>query len=102
MVLAASSCQLLSFLAAAAWARMGVLGYEDEAQGTMPEDRRPMRLSWIVLGPRIVVATGPSEERVRRLVELAQRECYVANSLRTEVGVEPEAAFSAPADAPTE
>jgi organic hydroperoxide reductase OsmC/OhrA len=29
------------------------------------------------------------ESRVRRLVDLAHRECYIANSLRTDVTVTP-------------
>jgi organic hydroperoxide reductase OsmC/OhrA len=35
------------------------------------------------------VAPGTSEQRVKHLVEVAHRQCYVANSLRTEVRVEP-------------
>jgi organic hydroperoxide reductase OsmC/OhrA len=93
LVLAASSCQLLSFLAVAARARIEVRSYRDEAEGAMPEDDLPVRLTRIVLRPRIEVARGPSEERVRHLCEVAHRECYVANSLRTEVVVEPTVVF---------
>jgi organic hydroperoxide reductase OsmC/OhrA len=89
VVLAAASCQLLSFLAVAARGRVDVRSYDDEAQGGMPHDARPARIRQIVLRPRIVVAARPPEERVRALVETAHRECYVANSLRTEVEVLP-------------
>ena len=89
LVLAASSCQLLSFLAAAARARIDVVAYEDEGEGEMPEDERPMRITRIVLRPRITVAGEVSEERVRHLVEVGHRECFIANSLTTEVVVEP-------------
>jgi organic hydroperoxide reductase OsmC/OhrA len=62
----------------------------------MPEaiDRFASRAS--TLEPHITVRAGPSrgadrpaptDERVRRLVELAHRECFVANSLRTEIVV---------------
>jgi organic hydroperoxide reductase OsmC/OhrA len=89
VVLAAASCQLLSFLAVAARARIDVRRYEDEGEGTMPEDDRPLRLTSIVLRPTIWVAPGPTDERVAHLVEVAHRECYVANSLRTDIRVEP-------------
>jgi organic hydroperoxide reductase OsmC/OhrA len=89
VVLAASSCQLLSFLAVAARARIDVVGYEDEGEGEMPEDDPPARITRIVLRPRITVAPGPTEERIRHLVEVAHRECFIANSLRTEIVVEP-------------
>lgn len=93
VVLAASSCQLLAFLAAAARARIDVLAYDDEAESAMSEDDPPARISRIVLRPRIVVAAGTSEQRVRGLVDTAHRECYVANSLRTAIKVLPSIAF---------
>ncbi len=55
----------------------------------MAEDGAPTQLTSIVLRPTIRVAVGTDEERVRHLVQVAHRECYIANSLRTEVRVEP-------------
>jgi organic hydroperoxide reductase OsmC/OhrA len=89
VVLAAASCQLLSFLAVAARARLDVREYRDEATATMPGSETPIRLAEIVLRPTIVLAAGPSEERVRHLVEVAHRECFIANSLATPVRVQP-------------
>ena len=53
-MLAAASCQLLSFLAVAARARIDVIDYRDEAAGQMPDDA----LTQITLRPHIVVAAG--------------------------------------------
>jgi organic hydroperoxide reductase OsmC/OhrA len=90
LVAAASSCQLLSFLAVAARARIDVTAYEDDAEGVMPMDDEPVRVTRIVLRPRIAIAgETPPDARLRRLVELAHEQCYIANSLRTEVVVEP-------------
>ncbi len=89
VVLAASSCQLLSFLAVAARARVDVLRYADEGEGVMPDEHSPICLTSIVLRPTIWVAPGTSEERVKHLVKVAHHECYVANSLKTDVRVEP-------------
>ena len=44
LVMAAASCQLLSFLAVAARARLDVVAYEDEAEAAMPEGDRPVRI----------------------------------------------------------
>ena len=88
LVLAAASCQMLSFLAVAARARIDVVGYEDHAQGTMPVDR-PVRLDSITLRPTIWVVPPARVSRVEHLVEVAHRECFIANSLRTEVHVVP-------------
>jgi len=89
LVMAASSCQLLSFLAVAARARIDVVGYTDDADGEMPEDDLPVRITRITLRPRITVAAHVADERLRHLCEVAHSECYIANSLTTEVVVEP-------------
>jgi organic hydroperoxide reductase OsmC/OhrA len=92
LVAAAASCQLLSFLAVAARARIDVIGYEDDAEAVMPEDDPPTRITSISLRPRITIraradGASPSTEKVQRLVHLAHEECYIANSLRTEITV---------------
>jgi len=89
LVGAASSCQLLSFLAVAARARIDVISYVDDAEGEMPDHGGAMSIERIVLRPHIVVASTTSEARLRHLVEVAHRECYIANSLRAEILVEP-------------
>lgn len=95
LVLAAASCQLLSFLAVAARARLDVVSYEDDAEAEMPEADRPVRITALRLRPRIVLTRGQADEtRVRQLVQLAHRECYIANSLKTEITVEPTIVWS--------
>jgi organic hydroperoxide reductase OsmC/OhrA len=88
LVVAASSCQLLSFLTLAARSRIDVVGYEDDADGVMPEDDHPTRITRITLRPRIRLAPGSNLDRARRLVAKAHEQCYIANSLKTEVVVE--------------
>jgi organic hydroperoxide reductase OsmC/OhrA len=73
----------------AARARIDVRGYDDEAEGVMPEDDKPVRLTEIRLRPTITVGSGPTPERLAHLVEVAHRQCYIANSLTCEVTVEP-------------
>ena len=89
VVMAASSCQLLWFLHLAAKARIDVVEYTDDADAEMPEDEEPVRLTRITLRPRIVVSGESSEEQILRLARLAHERCYVANSLRTDVLLEP-------------
>jgi organic hydroperoxide reductase OsmC/OhrA len=88
-VLAASSCQLLEFLALAARARIDVVAYRDEAEGVMPEDERPTRITRIDLRPEITVRGDVTDERLAHLVELAHNECYIASSVTTDIRVHP-------------
>lgn len=89
LLAAATSCQLLSFLALAARAGVDVLAYDDEAEANMPEDETPVRISRIVLRPQIVVAAGTDLDEVRSLVGQAHDACYVANTLNAEMVLEP-------------
>jgi organic hydroperoxide reductase OsmC/OhrA len=89
LVMAASSCQMLMFLHLAAKARIDVVAYEDEATGLMPDDVEPMHITVITLRPRIAVAGDASEERVRKLVAAAHEHCFIANSLSSEMTIEP-------------
>ncbi len=89
LVLAASSCQLLSFLAVAARARIDVVSYTDDAEAVMPEDDPPMRVTAITLRPQIRVRGAVEESRLRHLCDVAHRECFIANSLTSDIRVEP-------------
>jgi organic hydroperoxide reductase OsmC/OhrA len=89
LVMAASSCQMMSFLHLAAKARIDVVAYEDAATGKMPEDEQPLRITEITLRPRITVEGDASEERVRKLVETAHEHCFIANSLNSEIRIDP-------------
>jgi organic hydroperoxide reductase OsmC/OhrA len=87
---AASSCQMLSFLAAAARARVDVVAYEDDAEAVMPEDVRPVRITEIRLRPRITARSPATQRRILALSAVAHRECYVANTLSCEILLAPE------------
>ena len=87
LLAAAVSCQLLAFLAVAARARIAVVGYEDDAEADMPEAVTPMRITAIRLRPRITVAAGTDPDRVHKLVNIAHKECFIANSLTSEMDV---------------
>lgn len=93
LLAAASSCQLLSFLAVAARARLDIVGYADEAAAEMDEADPPLRITRITLRPTVSVRDdGRGEalvERVERLMEVAHRECFIARSLSSPVIVQP-------------
>lgn len=89
LVAAASSCQMLSFLAVAARARLDVIDYRDDAVGEMPEGERPMWVTRIILRPQITLGSPAPRSKIERLVEVAHRECFIAQSVRSEIVLEP-------------
>ncbi len=88
LLASASSCLLLSFLAVAARARIDVVAYDDRARAFMPEARR-MRITRIEHRPTVTVSGEIATDRVRRLLDVAHRECFIANTLEVETSIEP-------------
>jgi len=83
---AASSCQLLSFLALAARAGLDVVSYTDHATALMPMATE--RVESIVLTPEITVRGQAHEAAILALVHQAHESCFIARSLTTEVRIE--------------
>ena len=89
LLAAAASCQLLSFLAIAAREGIDVVRYDDTAEAAMPATRDRMRITRIVLRPRIAVSGEVDDDRLRALVHRAHDECYIANTLACDIAIEP-------------
>jgi len=89
LLAAASSCQLLSFLAEAAGAGVDVVAYTDEAEAFMPVTREPLWIQRIVLRPHVVVRGDVADDEVLRLLEAGHKGCFIATSLRSEIVLEP-------------
>jgi organic hydroperoxide reductase OsmC/OhrA len=87
-----SSCHLLWFLALAAKARYVVDSYRDDAVGVMTKNERgKLWVSQVTLRPRAVF-TGerrPTHEQLLALHHHAHEECFIANSVKTEVRCSP-------------
>ena len=83
---------MLTFLYVAAKGGYVVDTYEDEAVGVMTKNERgKLFVSKVALRPRIVFsgAKQPSAAELDELHHHAHEECYIANSVLTEVVVEP-------------
>nr|WP_274637510.1 OsmC family protein [Microbacterium bovistercoris] len=92
MLLAAlSECHLLSYLHACVQAGVVVVGYEDDATGTMQEDGRGGgAFTEVVLRPRVTVAEASMLEAATAAHHQAHEWCFIANSVNFPVRVEPE------------
>jgi organic hydroperoxide reductase OsmC/OhrA len=89
-VAALSSCHMLTFLAIAAKKRLVVDSYVDHAVGVMAKNEAGrMAVTRVTLHPEIVFAAeAPDEAVLDRLHHLSHQECFIANSVTTEVVVE--------------
>jgi organic hydroperoxide reductase OsmC/OhrA len=91
LVASASSCHMLTFLYLAANAGFVVDRYEDNALGVMTKNERgKLFVSKFTLRPALAFsgAKQPSAQELADLHHRAHEECYIANSIRSEIVVE--------------
>jgi len=89
LVAALSSCHMLSFLAIAAKKKITILSYDDEAVGFMEKEGGKLWITRTILRPKIVFETTPDAATIADMHHLAHEQCFIANSVKTEVTVEP-------------
>ena len=91
-VAALSSCHMLSFLYLAAKGGFRVDRYVDEATGVL--DRTPagrMAMTRVTLFPRVTFSglRTPSKDEIEAMHHQAHEDCYIANSVTSDVRCEP-------------
>ena len=90
LVAALSSCHMLTFLALASYKGFVVEGYDDEAVGHLEKNAAgKMAITRVDLHPKITFGgtKQPAESDLDALHEKAHKECFIANSVTTEVHV---------------
>lgn len=94
LLIAASSCQMLSFLALAARKGVDVREYSDRAEAVMPKAGVDTRITSITLRPVITCAEVPGRakptlETLKAYVQQAHEGCFIANTLNCAMTIEP-------------
>jgi organic hydroperoxide reductase OsmC/OhrA len=88
-----SSCHMLTFLALAARDRYVVDRYRDQAVGVLGKDSSGhLAMTRVTLRPEVAFSGEkvPSAEEIRQLHDRAHHACFIANSVKTDVIVEPQ------------
>jgi organic hydroperoxide reductase OsmC/OhrA len=80
LVIALSTCHLLTYLHLCADAKIAVVGYVDDATGTMTLHDGKIRFTEVTLRPQVSIASGDPEHAMK-LHEKAHEECFIANSV---------------------
>jgi len=96
-VAALSSCHLLTFLYVAAKQGYVVDAYADEPVGMMTKNAQgKMWVSKVTLHPAITFAgeKRPTPQQLDALHHLAHEECFIANSVKSEVVIEGATSFA--------
>ncbi len=89
-VAAIASCHLLTFLFLASKQGFQIDSYEDDAIGTMTKNEHGVPwVNAVTLRPKIIFSGGkiPTPEEIKHLHHLAHEQCFIANSVKTEISV---------------
>jgi len=91
-VAALASCHMLWFLHLAAARKLVVDRYVDRASGVLEKNEEgKLAITRVTLKPSVSFSGAqPSEADVRALHERAHEECFIANSVKSAVAIEPE------------
>lgn len=88
-----ASCHLLTFLYLAAKQGFQIDSYEDEAAGVISKNEKGVPwISTVALNPKIVYGGDkqPTTAEQERLHQVAHEQCFIANSVKTEIVVHPQ------------
>ncbi len=90
-IAALSSCHMLTFLGIAAKKKYVIESYVDDAIGVLEEDNSGRSsVTTVTLRPKIVFIGSkiPTRAQLDKLHHLAHKNCFIANSVKTEIKVE--------------
>jgi peroxiredoxin-like protein len=91
VVAALNACYLLTFVAIAENSNIPLVSFACSAKGRLEKvSGGVQQITEITLQPNIVVAAAKDIDRVTRIVEKAKHNCFVSNSLKSTVRVEPQ------------
>lgn len=90
-VAALASCHMLTFLYVASRRGFAVQRYEDDAVGAMTANERGVQwVSRVALRPRIQYGDKtPTPAEEHEMHEAAHAQCFIANSVRSAIDIEP-------------
>jgi peroxiredoxin-like protein len=90
-VASVSSCFMTTFLALAQNSKLEIVSFSVSARGKLDKvEGVGYQVTEIVLRPRLVIRESRDLERAARILEKAEKSCFISNSIKTAIKLEPE------------
>jgi len=94
-VAAINSCFMTTFLAIAENSKLEFVSFSANAKGKLEKlDGQGFIMTEVVLRPKLVINHARDVERAGRILEKAEKNCLISNSIKTETKLEPEVSFT--------
>ena len=94
-VAAVNSCFMTTFLAIAENSKLEFVSFSADAKGKLETlEGRGFIMTEVVLRPKLLVSHARDVERAGRILEKAEKNCLISNSIKAETRLEPEVSFA--------
>lgn len=91
LVASLNSCYMLTFLAIAEFSKIAVMSFSASAKGKLEKTEGGIyQITEIVVKPRVVIASANDLPRMPRILEKAKENCFISNSIKSKITIEPE------------
>jgi peroxiredoxin-like protein len=91
LVASLNACYMLTFLAIAENSKIALMSFSSTANGKLEKvTGGNFQITEIVVKPRIVIASANDLGRIPRILEKAKENCFISNSIKSAVKLEPE------------
>lgn len=89
-VAAVNSCFMTTFLAIAENSKLEFVSFSADAKGKLEKlEGQGFIMTEVVLRPKLLVSHARDLERAGRILEKAEKNCLISNSIKTETRLEP-------------
>jgi len=86
-----NTCYMLTFVAIAENSKVPLMSFSSTAKGKLEKVAGSnYQITEIVVKPRVVIASADDLGRMPRILEKAKENCFVSNSIKSAIKVEPE------------
>lgn len=94
-VAAVNSCFMTTFLAIAENSKLEFVSFSADAKGKLERlEGRGFIMTEVVLRPRLLISHSRDVERAGRILQKAEKNCLISNSIKAETRLEPEVSFA--------
>lgn len=91
LVASVNGCFMLTFLAVAENSKLPLFSYSSTARGKLEKVAGAgFQISEIIIKPTVVIRSAQDLARVPRILEKAKENCFVTNSIKSVVKIEPQ------------
>lgn len=88
-VAAMNSCLMSTFLLVAANSKFEFISFESNAVAKIDKVEGKFSVTEIILKPTLVIPPTQNEARAKRVLEMSENSCAIANSLKTKITLDP-------------